>query len=134
MDHAAASARAKFRGRNFRHLLDIRFGQRWSDHPSAIDVEHARRDRNRFTLIQTKRGKAANGIGEWGRVAKVEAYASGNQLQLAVPRAALGMKPGSMTFDFKWVDHLSRPDDVMDFYLSGDVAPDARFCYRFTGQ
>jgi hypothetical protein len=41
------------------------------------------------------------------------------------------MKPGQVTFDFKWVDHPSRPDDVMDFYLSGDVAPDARCCYRF---
>ena len=82
----------------------------------------------------TKYAKTEHGTGAWTRIAKVDAYASGNQLHLAIPRSALGMKPGQETFDFKWVDHQTRPDDVMDFYLSGDVAPDARFCYRFDGR
>jgi hypothetical protein len=90
-------------------------------------VESSSDDR---ALWLTKSGKPDGAAGTWTRVAKVQTYASGNQLHLAVPLAALGMKPGQVTFDFKWVDHPSRPDDVMDFYLSGDVAPDARFCYR----
>ena len=36
-----------------------------------------------------------------------------------------------LAFDFKWVDNLQRPGDVIDFYLSGDAAPDGRFNYRF---
>ena len=28
-------------------------------------------------------------------------------------------------FDFKWADNLQHPGDIMDFYISGDVAPDA---------
>jgi hypothetical protein len=86
------------------------------------------------TAWLVKYGAAANGAGNWTRVTKVATYASGNQLHLAIPRSALGMKPGAATFDFKWVDHLNRTNDVMDFYVSGDVAPDARFCYRFIGQ
>jgi hypothetical protein len=36
-----------------------------------------------------------------------------------------------MSFDFKWTDNLQRPGDVMDFYLSGDVAPEGRMNYRY---
>jgi hypothetical protein len=31
----------------------------------------------------------------------------------------------------KWVDNLQYASDVMDFYTSGDVAPEGRFPYRF---
>jgi hypothetical protein len=36
--------------------------------------------------------------------------------------------------DFKWADNLQTPGDVMDFYVSGDVAPAGRFNYRFVGE
>jgi hypothetical protein len=38
----------------------------------------------------------------------------------------------NLTFDFKWTDKIQHPDDVMDLYLSGDLAPDDRFRYRYT--
>ena len=34
--------------------------------------------------------------------------------------------------DFKWADNLQQPGEVMDFYLSGDVAPEGRFNYRYS--
>jgi hypothetical protein len=37
------------------------------------------------------------------------------------------------SLDFKWVDNLQAPGDVMDFYVSGNVAPAGRFNYRFVG-
>jgi hypothetical protein len=37
-------------------------------------------------------------------------------------------------FDFKWADNLQHPCDVMDFYISGDVAPEGKFNYRCDGE
>jgi hypothetical protein len=69
----------------------------------------------------------------WEKVAPVEVRVGGNELQLAIPREALGLKAGETktAIDFKWADNLQRPGDVMDFYVSGDVAPKGRFNYRY---
>ena len=71
----------------------------------------------------------------WKRVAPVVCRAEGNEMQLAIPRAALGLKPGNakIALDFKWADNLQHPGDVMDFYVSGNVSPAGRFNYRFIG-
>jgi hypothetical protein len=71
----------------------------------------------------------------WEKVAPIRFVCAGNELQLAIPRAALGLKAAEtrVSLDFKWADHLEHPGDIMDFYLSGDVAPDGRFNYRYAG-
>lgn len=56
---------------------------------------------------------------------------AGNELGLAVPRAALGPTSGAaVALDFKWCDNPQRPGDITDTYLSGDAAPDGRFHFR----
>jgi hypothetical protein len=72
---------------------------------------------------------------QWQKVTPVEFRVQGNELQLAIPRAALGLAAGGsrVNFDFKWADNLQSPGDVMDFYVSGDVAPEGRFNYRYSG-
>lgn len=72
----------------------------------------------------------------WKRVAPVQLRVEGNELQLAIPRSALRLKTGGTktAIDFKWADNLQTPGDVMDFYVSGDVAPAGRFNYRFVGE
>ena len=69
----------------------------------------------------------------WKKVVPVEFRYAGNELQLAIPRSALGLSPGNgpVAFDFKWADNIQRPGDIMDFYVSGDVAPEGRFRYRY---
>jgi len=68
----------------------------------------------------------------WEKVARVAYHCMGNELHLKIPRAALGLRSGrNLSFDFKWVDNLQSPGYVMDFYLSGDVAPAGRFNYRY---
>ncbi len=69
----------------------------------------------------------------WAKVAEVSYRVKGNELQVAIPRSALDIPTGKDDFklDFKWADNLQKPGDVMDFYLSGDVAPDGRFKYRY---
>ena len=69
----------------------------------------------------------------WKRVARITYRVAGNELHIAIPRTALGLRADNtvLRIDFKWVDNASRPGDTMDTYVSGDVAPPARFRYRY---
>lgn len=70
----------------------------------------------------------------WKRVSPVRYRVEGDQLHLAIPRPKLGLpkRTTRVAIDFKWADHLQQAGDVMDFYVSGDVAPEGRFRYRYT--
>lgn len=72
----------------------------------------------------------------WEPVCTVPYSVRENVLQIAVPREALGLTGKSVHFNFKWSDNMQPLDgvegDIMDFYLSGDVAPGGRFAFRFT--
>jgi hypothetical protein len=72
----------------------------------------------------------------WRKVARVECPAAGDELHLAIPRAALGLPAGTtrVSLDFKWADGIRRPGDPLDFYSSGDVAPEGRFRYRYVAE
>ena len=72
----------------------------------------------------------------WEKIARAELRVNGNELAIAVPRSALGlpMNRTNLALDFKWADNLQRPGDIMDFYLSGDVAPEGRFNFRFVAE
>ena len=69
----------------------------------------------------------------WQKAVRVKLRASGNELHLAIPRKALGLKDAKarLALDFKWADNLQKPGDITDFFLSGDVAPEGRFMYRY---
>jgi hypothetical protein len=73
----------------------------------------------------------SSGGWKWERVADVPMRVRGNELYFAIPRTALGLPEGDFTLDFKWADGLPQPAEPMDFYTSGDVAPEGRFRYRF---
>ena len=70
---------------------------------------------------------------QWKRVGAVEMRTEGKQIQFTIPRALLGFpRTGSrVELDFKWADHLQKPGDILDFYVSGDVAPEGRFNFRY---
>jgi hypothetical protein len=65
---------------------------------------------------------------KWKKTLHVTSRIAGREMHLAVPREAIGR---ATTFDFKWVDNLQQPGDIMDFYVSGDVAPLGRFNFRY---
>ena len=69
----------------------------------------------------------------WEKVGKVRARVSGTELQLAIPRPAIGIAegPGGLAIDFKWTDNAQHPGDILDFYVSGDVAPEGRYKFRY---
>ena len=66
----------------------------------------------------------------WERVGTVRYEVRGNEMEIAIPLTALGIRRLPTTLDFKWADHCFQRGDWTDFTLNGDAAPDDRFNYR----
>lgn len=65
----------------------------------------------------------------------VKSRSEANELELAVPRAALGLSPGkAMRFDFKWMDNIPASATPQDWIDTGDTAPNGRLNYRFQAE
>lgn len=69
----------------------------------------------------------------WKPVGRIPYAVSGNELQLAVPRDLLGLSDPNrpLSFQFKWVDHMQHEGEIMDFYVSGDTAPEGRLNFLY---
>ena len=67
---------------------------------------------------------------EWGQPRRIPLRAAGRELELAIPRRVLGLRQGAARLSFKWADNIPARPDILDFYSSGDVAPNSRFSYR----
>ena len=75
---------------------------------------------------------ASDGQGGWDLERNdISLRVSGRELELAVPRSALGLSDGSLSFDFHWADNIQNAGDITAFALEGDSAPNRRFNYRF---
>lgn len=74
-----------------------------------------------------------NGGGwSWSEIARGSYAVSENELEIAVPRSALGLDGGaSVDLELKWLDNVDAAGDIMSFYLYGDVAPLGRFNFHF---
>ena len=66
---------------------------------------------------------------------KAEYRVSGNQIIVKVPLKALGLKDSkSLSLKVKVTDHISNPQDIMDYYVSGDSAPIGRLSYDYASK
>ncbi len=54
-------------------------------------------------------------------------------MHLAIPLKDLGFDPDAETisFQFKWSDHMQEAGEPMDFYVNGDTAPDGRLNFEY---
>ncbi len=67
---------------------------------------------------------------EFEKVGESELLIQGNVMTLKVPLSTLGLSSGNDIY-FKVADHVSNPDDIMDYYVSGDSAPIGRLGYGY---
>ena len=75
--------------------------------------------------------EASTGGWNWEAKGEVTYSVSGNTLQLAVPRALLGLAHiDDFVLNFKWSDNMQVDGDILDFYVNGDVAPEGRYKYQ----
>ncbi|HEY3269556.1 MAG TPA: hypothetical protein VGM37_21795 [Armatimonadota bacterium] len=69
--------------------------------------------------------------GRWRTVANVPCRVAGAEMELSIPRAALGLKAGPIRLGFQWQDNVDAGADVLNLYRNGDAAPNGRFQYRY---
>ena len=75
----------------------------------------------------------------WEMVAELPYRYDDNQLMLAIPREYFDEIRGEgsidydIAFDFHWADNIQQLDDITEFFLNGDHAPNRRFNYRYLG-
>ncbi len=72
------------------------------------------------------------------KVADVEYSVDGRYMTVKVPKSAIGVSGDDYTINFSWTDNVhdegdysTYSGDIMDFYISGDVAPGGRFKYSY---
>ncbi|MGQ9731480.1 MAG: hypothetical protein ACUVX8_09440 [Candidatus Zipacnadales bacterium] len=65
---------------------------------------------------------------------QVQYAVTGTEIEIAVPRKALGVEAsrGPLRLDFKWIDNMQTPGDILDCWINGDTAPNGRFRYRYS--
>jgi hypothetical protein len=70
----------------------------------------------------------------WKPKAQVRYRVRGNELEMAIRRADLGLENSEtpLRLDFKWADNVETDGDITAFTLNGDSAPNGRFNYRYT--
>jgi len=69
--------------------------------------------------------------GGWNRSGRCGYRVKGNEMELRVGRERIG-QGGKVRFDFHWADNMQKEDDIIEFAVSGDSAPNRRFDYRYT--
>ena len=72
------------------------------------------------------------------KVADVRYRVNGKTMMVEIPKSALGLSGNDYTINFSWTDNVHDEGDyskfsgdILDFYLSGDVAPGARFKFSY---
>ena len=72
------------------------------------------------------------------KVADVKYKVDGKTMTVEIPKTALGLEGTDYTLNFAWTDNVHDEGDytkfsgdILDFYLSGDVAPGARFKFSY---
>ncbi len=72
------------------------------------------------------------------KVADVKYKLDGKYMMVEIPKSALGLTGNDYTINFAWTDNVHDEGDyskfsgdILDFYLSGDVAPGARFKFSY---
>ncbi|MCH5718991.1 hypothetical protein [Niabella hibiscisoli] len=52
-------------------------------------------------------------------------------MQVAVPLQAIGLTANQVALEFKVADHVTKYDDIMDYYITGDSAPIGRMNFAY---
>ena len=76
--------------------------------------------------------KKYTAINEWQTVSKIKYKTTKNEMELKVPRTAMNLDLSrEAVFDFHWADNMANSNDIVEFSVNGDSAPNRRFSYRY---
>lgn len=68
---------------------------------------------------------------KWEKCGEAAYKVVGKSMELKIPRDVLSIESKKLNFEFKWADNLQDAGNIMDFYLSGDVAPAGRYNFVY---
>ena len=71
-------------------------------------------------------------VSSWGSSQNISYNKSGNEMEISIPRSALGLDSGTPEFYFHWADNPPNLIDISAFFTDGDSAPSRRFNYNYT--
>jgi hypothetical protein len=67
----------------------------------------------------------------WQTSGEADYTVFGNVMQISVPFSALGLSADSPYFSFKVSDNVTKYDNIMDYYVTGDSAPIGRLSFHY---
>ena len=88
-------------------------------------------NRTRSSSGQSSIEKNIDNQWQWTQTSSAQLAYKNNELELRITKSSLGIKDTDFNFEFKWADNIKSDGDIMDFYISGDVAPSSRFNYIY---
>ena len=113
-----------------------------------IDSDQSKQGWNTFEYVVNKTAASAStlvlekftaeGSYDSEKVADVEYKVDGRYMTVKIAKSDLGLSGNDFTINFAWTDNVHDEGDyekfsgdIMDFYISGDVAPGGRFKYSY---
>ena len=114
-----------------------------------IDTDQSKQGWNTFEFVVNKSAAsektlvlekftADNDYAKTEKVADVEYKVDGKYMTVKIAKSDLGLSGDDYTINFSWTDNVHDEGDyskfsgdILDFYISGDVAPGGRFKYSY---
>ena len=88
-----------------------------------------------FLVNKSTMGTNATTLMKWDNTAwkptgRLGYRVKGNEMEIRIPREKIDLKT-KVAFNFHWADNIQNTDDIIQFSISGDSAPDRRFNYHY---
>jgi hypothetical protein len=113
-----------------------------------LDTDQSKQGWNTFEFVVNKSAASektlvlekfsTDGSYDTVKVADVEYKVDGRYMTVKIAKSDLGLSGNDYTINFAWTDNVHDEGDyqkfsgdIMDFYISGDVAPGGRFKYSY---
>jgi len=68
----------------------------------------------------------------WSKAGVASLRYTNNELEISLPKSAVQQTGKTLRIDFHWADNIQQLNNITEFFLHGDNAPDRRFQYRYS--
>ncbi|MEA3340943.1 MAG: VCBS repeat-containing protein, partial [Chloroflexota bacterium] len=69
--------------------------------------------------------------GVWNTMGEVDYRVAGNKMEISIPRNLIGQVDAEIAMNFHWADNMQSLNDIAEFFINGDSAPNRRFDYHY---
>jgi len=94
----------------------------WEGYDYSLNMEVLSDD---VTTLKARKGNS------WETVCECSYVLKGDRMMVSVPRKALGLDGTKPSFYFHWVDNTATLDDIREFFVNGDSAPERRYNFWY---